>query len=360
MISKVDAPADGLEKANLNYVSQLAEKSDIPMYLGLIPSAAEVWRDKLPEGAESWDQNAYLAQAAGLGLPMIDFSAALTAHADEPIFYRTDHHWTSLGAFYGANALLEVLGRESLKQESFTPEIASTSFNGTLYSQSGIHWLTPDTMEFWVKEDGLMVTSWRTGSPEPGILYDRSYLTEKDKYASFLGGNQPLCVIQNENARDGGKLLLIRDSYSDALHPSWPRALPRSTCWTRGITGCPPPSTRRRTASTPSASCTVSPTSSRTGTWCSWPSERRKERPEFRPLSFFDPNSRAGAGAVAPPALIRQVEDPHLEILIGALRGLAVPAVVLHGVAGHLTAAGRLILRYKDAGIGEPEPRMSL
>ena len=151
LISKVDAPADGLEKANLNYVSQLAEKSDIPMYLGLIPSAAEVWRDKLPEGAESWDQNAYLAQAAGLGLPMIDFSAALTAHADEPIFYRTDHHWTSLGAFYGANALLEVLGRESLKQESFTPEIASTSFNGTLYSKSGIHWLTPDTMEFWVR-----------------------------------------------------------------------------------------------------------------------------------------------------------------------------------------------------------------
>ena len=132
LISKVDAPADGLEKANLNYVSQLAEKSDIPMYLGLIPSAAEVWRDKLPEGAESWDQNAYLAQAAGLGLPMIDFSAALTAHADEPIFYRTDHHWTSLGAFYGANALLEVLGRESLKQESFTPEIASTSWHAVL------------------------------------------------------------------------------------------------------------------------------------------------------------------------------------------------------------------------------------
>ena len=67
LISKVDAPADGLEKANLNYVSQLAEKSDIPMYLGLIPSAAEVWRDKLPEGAESWDQNAYLCPGGGPG-----------------------------------------------------------------------------------------------------------------------------------------------------------------------------------------------------------------------------------------------------------------------------------------------------
>lgn len=219
LISKVDAPADGLEETNLNYVTRLAGSTDVPVYLGLIPSAAEVWRDKLPEGAASWDQNAYLAQAADTGLPMIDFSSALTAHAGEPIFYRTDHHWTSLGAFYGANALLEALGREPLKEENFTPEIASTDFNGTLYSQSGIHWLTPDTMEYWVKEDGLTVTSWRTGSPESGVLYDRSYLTEKDKYASFLGGNQPLCVIRNENARDGGKLLLIRDSYSDALAP---------------------------------------------------------------------------------------------------------------------------------------------
>ena len=150
LISKVDAPADGLEETNLAYVTQLAGNTDIPVYLGLIPSAAEVWRDKLPEGAASWDQNAYLAQAADTGLPQIDFSAALTAHAGEPIFYRTDHHWTSLGAFYGANALLESLGREPLKEQDFTPETASTDFNGTLYSQSGIHWLTPDTMEYWV------------------------------------------------------------------------------------------------------------------------------------------------------------------------------------------------------------------
>ena len=219
LISKVDAPADGLDQTNLGYVTQLAGNTDVPVYLGLIPSAAEVWRDKLPEGAASWDQNGYLQQAADTGLPQIDFSAALTAHAGEPIFYRTDHHWTSLGAFYGANALLESLGREPLKEQDFTPETASTDFNGTLYSQSGIHWLTPDTMEYWVEEDGLTVTSWRTGSPEPGMLYDRNYLTQKDKYSSFLGGNQPLCVIRNENARDGGRLLLIRDSYSDALAP---------------------------------------------------------------------------------------------------------------------------------------------
>ena len=150
----------------------------------------------------------------------MDFKGVLSAHANEQIFFRTDHHWTTLGAFYGANALLEHLGREPLKQEDFTLEIASDSFNGTLYSQSGIHWLTPDVMEYWVTEAGLTVTSWRTGKPEEVPLYDRSYLAKKDKYSSFLGGNQPLCVIKNETlTEEAGKIVLVRDSYSDALAP---------------------------------------------------------------------------------------------------------------------------------------------
>ena len=213
LISKVETPAEGAVDKNLGYVDRLAGKTDANVVLGLIPSAAEIWKEKLPAGADSWDQTALLAQS------VVDFRNALAAHADEPIFYRTDHHWTTLGAFYGANALLEALGKEPLKENNFTQETASDSFNGTLYSQSGIHWLTPDTMEFWVAEEGLSVTSLRTGKEEPAALYDRTYLEKKDKYSAFLGGNQPLCVIKNENVADGSKLLLVRDSYSDALAP---------------------------------------------------------------------------------------------------------------------------------------------
>lgn len=213
LISKVETPDMELVEKNLSYVRRLAEKTDAKITLGLIPSAAEVWRERLPAGAESWDQTALLGES-GIG-----FQAALAAHSGEQIFYRTDHHWTALGAFYGANALLETLGKESLKADSFTAETASTDFNGTLYSTSGIHWLEPDAMEFWVEEDGLSVTSWRDGGPEEAALYDCSYLEKKDKYSAFLGGNQPLCVIQNENVTDGSKLLLIRDSYADSLAP---------------------------------------------------------------------------------------------------------------------------------------------
>ena len=219
LIAKVERPEEGLTEKNLGYVSSLADKADARVWLGLIPSAAEVWKDRLPAGAESWDQPGVLEQAAETGVPMVDFHAALTEHRDEPVFYRTDHHWTTLGAFYGANALLETLGKAPLDAADFAPDTVTEDFNGTLYSTSGVHWLTPDTMEFWVADEGLSITSWRTGAAEPAALYDREYLAKKDKYSAFLGGNQPLCVIRNENVPDGGKLLLVRDSYSDALAP---------------------------------------------------------------------------------------------------------------------------------------------
>lgn len=219
LISKVEEPDQEMLNKTLGYLHRLTENTTANVTLGLIPSAAEIWKDKLPSGAQSWDQKTFLGQTQELGIPTIDFWSALTNHADESIFYRTDHHWTTLGAFYGANAVLETLGEESLSKAEFEPETASESFYGTLYSQSGVHWMKPDTMEYWVKDDGLKVTSWRTGQPVETGLYDRTYLDKKDKYSSFLGGNQPLCVIRNEGLQDGKKVLIVRDSYSDSLAP---------------------------------------------------------------------------------------------------------------------------------------------
>lgn len=225
LIAKVEPPKDGLEEKNLSYVSRLAERTELPVYLGLIPSAAEIWRDRLPKGAESWDQAAFIAQAGSLeGVEPVDFLTALRDHAGERawegIFYRTDHHWTTLGAYYGYAAVMEALGRgeEVLEVEEAKKRDlpVSNGFQGTLYSQSGVHWLEPDSIEFWV-EDHFQVTSWRSGKPEAAELYDYDYLGEKDKYSAFLGGNQPLCVIKNPEGT--GKLLLIRDSYADSLAP---------------------------------------------------------------------------------------------------------------------------------------------
>ena len=219
LISKVEEPDMEQVEKNLSYVMHLAENTDARVILGFIPSAAQVWADRLPDGAPTWDQAAFVARTAELGLPTADVSASLNAHAQEPVFYRTDHHWTTLGAYYGYTALMKALDKTALPAEAFSPQTVSTDFHGTLYSQSGIHDLPPDSISFWAEEDGISVTSWRTGSPESAALYERTYLAKKDKYSAFLGGNQPLCVIQNEKITDGSKLLVVRDSYSDSLAP---------------------------------------------------------------------------------------------------------------------------------------------
>lgn len=202
---------------NTGYLRTLTELTDIPVYVGLIPTAAEVWRDRLPAGAENFDQAAFLEQVRESvpGAVWTDVAGALAEHRDEPVFYRTDHHWTSLGAYYGYTALLTAMGE--------TPgplgeaETVSADFYGTLYSTSGVHWLEPDAIERYVSGEGVTVENFEKG--ETHGLYVDSFLGEKDKYASFLGGNTPLYIVRNPGAATDEKLLVVRDSYSDSLAP---------------------------------------------------------------------------------------------------------------------------------------------
>ncbi|WP_312942818.1 DHHW family protein [Oscillibacter sp.] len=219
LINRGDEPGEQAEK-NLGYVSALAETAEVPVYLGLIPTASEIWGDRLPAGAPVPDQSAFIQRALEeTGVSGVDYLSALQNRVGEKIFYRTDHHWTSLGAYYGYVALCEALGEEAVSLDSFTPETVSTDFNGTLYSTSGVHWLTPDTMEYYVPEKGVTVIDPQDGATGSLPLYDRSYLAKKDKYSSFLGGNRPICIVKNSNAATDRKLLLIRDSYADAMAP---------------------------------------------------------------------------------------------------------------------------------------------
>ena len=202
---------------NISYLQKLTELTDIPVYLGLIPTAAEVYRDQLPVGAENFDQAAYLEKVRENvpGAVWVDIEKWMDGASGVSLFYRTDHHWTSAGAWHGYAALMEAMGEPS--EPLGTPETVADDFYGTLYSSSGVHWLAPDTIERYVSGEGVTVENFEKG--ETHGLYVDSFLGEKDKYASFLGGNTPLYIIRNPEAASGEKLLVVRDSYSDAMAP---------------------------------------------------------------------------------------------------------------------------------------------
>ena len=219
VINRVEAPDMDKLVQNLGFVNKLVENVDVPVYFGIIPSAATVWNGYLPEGAPTADELdiiTQLYQEFG-GIPM-DMAQALNSHRDEYIFYKTDHHWTSLGAFYGANAIFEAMGLERLKLENYASTTVTEDFNGTTFSSSGVRWLKPDSIQTYISEDGVKVTGYYTGKPEESSLYHGDFLEKKDKYSYFLGGNQPLCVIESEK-NDGPKVLVVRDSYADSLAP---------------------------------------------------------------------------------------------------------------------------------------------
>lgn len=210
-------PADLLKR--VGYVNTLSEKTDLPIYFGLIPSASTVWRDRLPANAETAREDEVIAQAYdACKVKTIDVLGALNDHRDEPIYFRTDHHWTPLGARYAADALLTAMDLEPLDESELDRETVSDSFYGTLYSKTGAFWLKPDAVERFVTDEGVSVTQYSTMKPEPGQLYHPELLAQKNQYNYFLGGNKPIVILNSENA-PAGKVLVVRDSYCDVLAP---------------------------------------------------------------------------------------------------------------------------------------------
>ena len=219
LLNRLDEPDPDVLQEYAGYVNALVDNVDVPVYFGIIPSSSEIWSDRLPKGAPTADEKAIIDTLYDtVQTYTIDLYSALESHKDEEIYYRTDHHWTSLGAYYGYTALMEAMGMEPIPLDESAKVTVSDSFYGTIFSSSGVRWVAPDHIDRYISGDGLKVTSYFDSTPTEGSLYVDSYLDKKDKYSSFLGGNQPLCVIQTQHT-DAPKVLVIRDSYTDSLAP---------------------------------------------------------------------------------------------------------------------------------------------
>ena len=220
LIERYEAPADGVIEANVAALNQLTENVEAPVYFALIPGAGEICRGVLPPNAPMDSQRDVIEKAYALSAAQtVDMYAALAPHAEEYVFYGTDHHWTSRGAYYGYTALAGAMGFEARPETDYSPVTVTESFYGTTYSSSGFSWVKPDRIERWVPQSAeTSVTNYPEGQPVSGTLYDDSFLEKKDKYASFLGGNTPRVVLSTGSA-DKPVLLIVRDSYMDSLTP---------------------------------------------------------------------------------------------------------------------------------------------
>ena len=221
LIEGYERPENSALDANMSALNTLVENTDAEVYFALIPDKSDLYASLLPKNAPNDSEKEVIDYCyAQSNATNVDMYSALGAHTDEYIFYRTDHHWTSLGAYYGFSALAESMGIDCPALDFYADRhVISEEFYGTTWSSSGFSWVGPDTMEIFVNEpEGLKVTSYPEGSPVEGKLYDFSFLEKKDKYSTFMGGNCPLHEIVT-GTEGKPSLLIIRDSYTDSLLP---------------------------------------------------------------------------------------------------------------------------------------------
>lgn len=142
------------------------------------------------------------------------------SEAGEDVMYRTDHHWTTHGAYLAYVELMKLWGMEPLSESAFTVETASDAFYGTAWRNAGMKWIEPDTMEYYRfdGDDDFTMTIHDDGTVFEGF-YDRSYLEKTDKYSSFISGNHAYVTIEKNGDENRERLMLVKDSFGHSLAP---------------------------------------------------------------------------------------------------------------------------------------------
>lgn len=213
---------------NIQYVVEFLEMyPNQPVTLSIIPNAYTILSEKTPLGfsAVSVDQTQrigelYRSLEAGgsTNLSFLELFDALSAHKDEYIYYRTDHHWTTYGAYLAYAEYVRSLGMEPASlaaMKSYEVE----GFYGTFDAKAKKAGIQPDIITWYDIPCRVEVNQEPVDS-----LHDLSRFEVRDKYSGLMHGNKALTVLYsecNQNHREGetSRVLVVKDSYGNSFAP---------------------------------------------------------------------------------------------------------------------------------------------
>jgi hypothetical protein len=213
-----NVPDEGQLARTTDAITEFAdEHENLHMVMTLIPNASTVCSQYLPTNAPARDQREDIrtvSEAVSGHVEFCDVTDALESHKKENLYYRTDHHWTSLGAKYAFEELKTPLGisDEGIEYKAYP---VTDDFAGTLAAKVGFHEVE-DNIEIYVPQiDNLEYVVDYVGDRKTGSIYDSEALDQKDKYEVFFGGNY--ARIDIHTLQDGKNLLLLKDSYANCF-----------------------------------------------------------------------------------------------------------------------------------------------
>ena len=210
--------------ATLTAMTDFAQShSNIKQYALIAPNAVNILEEKLPFAAPAIDQNPYIDTVKDTlneaGLTFIDVRDTLSEHKDEGIYYQTDHHWTTQGAWFAFNETAKIMeiDASSLEYESVP---VSESFQGTLSAKSGFRSGKKEELSVFLPTGDApsSVVNYVNEQKKSGSFYVTEQLKVRDKYALFFNGNHPQVKISTP-VKENRTLLILKDSYANCFVP---------------------------------------------------------------------------------------------------------------------------------------------
>jgi len=225
LIEKTPEPDYAAMDRSIEAINKFAGSVQTPVYVMIAPTSAGIYTDMIPKNAPQTDQHSvidYICRNLDSNISSVDVYDILNASKSDYIYYRTDHHWTSLGAYYAYSTAIQKLGFSPVPFSKYDIEHASSEFLGTYYSRTLYDRLHPDIIDIYTSKDGAKVVSCTVSNGKEKNTYDsiyfRDFLKVKDKYSVYLGTNQP-CIRIKTNLQSDKKILIFKDSYANSFVP---------------------------------------------------------------------------------------------------------------------------------------------
>lgn len=200
------------------FVGKAKQNADV--HVMMVPTKSWILREKLPAFAPHYKEQRFydaLQQKLEKEDVLISVEPVLDAHKEEEIYYRTDHHWTTLGAWYAYEQYTKAVGGDLQRAQGKKKfRCISKDFYGTTYAKIN-YARQADKIEIYEPADKLRVV-YNMGEKKTKTLYDFSFLKTADQYSVFTGGNQAVLEITG-GIKNGKTLLLIKDSFANSILP---------------------------------------------------------------------------------------------------------------------------------------------
>lgn len=225
MFTKLFDISDSTQKQldkNLQAVTSFASRHPGKVTFLLAPSASVIYPEMLPAGAPMVDENAMLndifAQVSSTA-DVIDMRPVFTQQKEQYLYYKTDHHWTTQGAYLAYEQFCQLKGLSPFDTNAYQAE-SVPGFYGTHYSATRRWNVQPDTITYYPLDNPMTIFDIGAETEYTPRTTESMINTEKfgtrDKYAAFLDGNNGYSVIEGNGE---GSILVVKDSYANCFVP---------------------------------------------------------------------------------------------------------------------------------------------